>query len=117
MSKKVILLRLKAFILSLTLLVYITELAALPLYITPAPAPAKENCCARKKANVPCKKPTQDCNTTNCCVNCPLCYVMTISGFAMPAKLSGTVKKEYPHYLSNYVFKYYSTAWKPPNGC
>lgn len=113
-------LKFKAFIVSFCFLVYIMELAALPVYCMPVPE-KKSDCassCTRKAADSPCKKPPKDCsNTSNCCVNCPLCYVMTITSAAMPGKSSGTVKREYPHYQSNYLFIYYTTAWKPPNGC
>ena len=119
------LLKFKATILFFCLMVYIMELAALPVYCMPIEKAAStcagktESSCSSKTAESPCKKPAKEgcSNTSDCCLNCPLCYVMTIAGVAMPGKSSGAVKKEYPHYQSNYIFIYCSTTWKPPNGC
>jgi len=100
------------------------ELVALPASITVTPA--KTVCCGSnmikaaqpscKKAR-PCKKQQKDCNADTCCINCPLCYAVTMPVTAEAGKLSGALKKEYPAFQSSYLFIYYSTSWKPPNGC
>jgi hypothetical protein len=113
--------------------VYIMELAALPVYCMPdrkeesgCARKAESSCTsktvsagARKTADAPCKKPTSDCNnsTANCCVNCPLCYMMTMPGLGWGGRSLVNVKKEYALYQSHYIFIYCSTTWKPPNGC
>jgi hypothetical protein len=108
-------LKLKATILFFFVLVYIGEWAALPFYINPEPP--EVSCCAKTKeaANTPCQKPPKDCNTTTCCVNCPLCYVMTVPGVSMPGQWNDIIKKEFSLYLSHYDFTFFATSWKPPN--
>lgn len=99
------------------------ELVALPVSIS-APT-VKRMCCSKMaakqeqpcKKQLPCKKQQKDCNSSSCCLNCPLCYMVTMTAGGASEKLWGTVKKEYPAYRSNYLFIYYSTAWKPPNAC
>lgn len=125
------LLKFKATILFFCLMVYIMELAALPVYCMPvqkeksactrkteSPCIRKtERACARKTNDSPCKKPVSDCNnsTANCCLNCPLCYVVTMPGDVLDGELPDPVNKEYSLYQSNYLFIYCSTTWKPPN--
>jgi hypothetical protein len=95
-----------------------SELVALPVSINNAPE--KEMSCGStcgKMAHKPCKKQQKDCNDTSYCLNCPLCYTMTMPVTAASVKPPAAVKKEYPAYQSNYLFIYYSTVWRPPNGC
>jgi hypothetical protein len=84
-----------------------------------ADSPCKKPASSCKKANTPCGKPAKKCNNemADCCVNCPLCYVMIMPGAAMPAKSPGIVKKEYSPYLSSYVYIHCATSWKPPDAC
>jgi hypothetical protein len=99
------------------------ELVALPVSISALTV--KSMCCSKMaktegqscKKQSPCKKQQKDCNSTSCCLNCPLCYMVTMTVNDESIKPWGTVKKEYPAFESNYLFTYYSTAWKPPNGC
>jgi hypothetical protein len=111
-------LKIKASILFFCLFTYITELAALPTYCKPVgeDVPA----CSLKSSCSPCKKPVQeekkDTGSQNdCYLNCPLCYVMTMTSVAFPAKSAAINGKEYPLYSSNYIFIFCSTTWKPPN--
>lgn len=117
-------LKCKAFILFLGLVLYAAEFIALPASI--GAVPAKNMCCGNKtiktahrscaKQQQPCDKQQKDCNTAGC-LNCPLCYVVTMPAAVLPEKPCGTIKTEYSLFRSHYLFIYYSTAWKPPNGC
>jgi hypothetical protein len=125
--------KLKAYILSICILVYAFELAALPVICGPVPKPVSKcsgkakgcprstgSSCSSKKAESPCKKSSKpDCqNTAACCINnCPLFYVMTMPGSSMPGNTSGVIKTIYPHYRPSYLFLYASAAWKPPDVC
>ena len=125
--------KLQAYILSLCILVYAFELAALPVICGPVPKPVSKcsgktqrslrsagSACNGKKAESPCKKPSKpDCQkTTDCCINnCPLFYVMTIPGTAISYNWFGVIKTKYPNHQSGYLYLYTSSAWKPPNVC
>ena len=69
-------------------------------------AKAGDDCCHHQKQS---DKPT-----TDCCLNCPLCYVML-----MPASLerigAPVVLREYGVWTSSYVYLYQASCWKPPN--
>lgn len=105
-------------------MVYFVELTALPVYCKPLSEKesstvqkTKSSCC-RKKART-CEKPTQskECNTAgNCISNCPLCYVTTLSDVSLPSGSNNPIKRAYPSYTSSYLFIYYPSSWKPPNG-
>jgi len=113
------------------MVVYVAELIALPVSIDTTPA--KSGCCgggkaantappsckrhSRGKQQLPCSKQQKDCNSANGCLNCPLCYAVTMPATVVSGKPLGKVKTEYPVFRSNYGFIYYSIAWKPPNGC
>src|SRR5882724_4612515 len=114
--RKILFLKVKAFILSLCLLVYMTELVALPVAINTSPS--KGICCAGKMSRMehhPCKKPQRDCNMPNCSLDCPLCYVMTMPVETLSQKLVSGLKKDYPAFQPGYIFQYSATVWKPPN--
>jgi hypothetical protein len=112
----------KAAILSLCLLAYFAELAALP--VSPTVAFGKM-CCAGKmkmtghhgcpKSTKSSNSPAKDCNSCKDCLNCPLCYTIVLTGLAAAEKNTILLSKVYPAYHSNYSFEYYSAAWKPPN--
>lgn len=117
-------LKFNASIFLLCLLVYIFELAVVPAYCQPEPK--KESQCNRsqtsncsgKASNSSCPKPAEEkCNTTDCCLNCPLCYLMLVPATTMPGEISSPAKKMYNHYSPSYFFIYYAGIWKPPNGC
>jgi len=95
-----------------------SELVALPVSINSAPAKAMScgSTCG-KMAHKPCKKQQNECNSSSCCLNCPLCYAVTIPVATGLVKTAGAVKKEYAAWQSNYLFIYYSTVWRPPNAC
>ncbi len=82
--------------------------------------PAKRTSCSAGITDSPCKKPAKD-NTgnedSNCYLNCPLCYVMTLTGTGQAGRSPCSIAKDYPQYQSTYDYIYYSAAWKPPDGC
>ena len=62
-----------------------------------------------------CPKPEKGCNPqADCCLNCPLCYVMELPG--SPAAAQTRVGSlEYGAWISSYVYLYHASCWKPPN--
>src|ERR1700722_5023471 len=83
-----VVLRFKAFILSLCVLLYLVEFAAVPRTMEAcSPAAVADcssggGCCHAAKpvaSRQQCPKPLKGCNTgADCCLNCPLCYVMLL---------------------------------------
>ena len=121
-------LKFSATILLTCLLVYLLEMVALTAFCHPASSTHKEASCKKKSAttchqvseNGHCKKDppgkNTDCNTTNCCMNCPLTYVATLGLHHLPGKKeSGSGKIEYELYRSYYNYLYYAYSWKPPD--
>jgi hypothetical protein len=100
----------KAFILSLCVLVYLSELVAMPMSM-------ERSCCEQSgKTQDHCPKPAKGCNTNqDCCTNCPFCYSMVI---VSPGRLShptSLTKRSFSIFTATYSYLYYSSAWKPPN--
>jgi len=92
------------------------EVLAMPLTIHVTAR--KSMCCKElRKGNHPCKRQQKECNSSSCCLNCPLCYSFTFLSSDKPEKLPSTSSKEYSVFQSSYLFLYYSDVWRPPNGC
>lgn len=97
------------------------ELVALPVYCMPvteevSPCSAETQC-----SRSPCKKsPQNEKDKTNesqgdCYLNCPLCYVMTLTSVTLLSKTIGIIEQEYSLFSSNYLFIFCSSTWKPPD--
>ncbi|MFD2887798.1 hypothetical protein [Chitinophaga cymbidii] len=111
----------KAIILFFCLSSYITELAALAAYCLPVSEKVSPYA-AKRRCSSACGKPEQEEkdkteSQRDCYLNCPLCYVMTLTSVALPGKVSTLAKREYTLYSSSYIFIFCSTTWKPPNVC
>jgi len=113
-------LRFKAFILSLCTLLYLVEFAAVPRACsTVATATAADGgCCHRAKpaaTKEECPKPLKGCNAgADCCLNCPLCYVVLLPVSVDRAEeVAGA--REYGDWRATYVYHYHASCWKPPN--
>ncbi|HMI61043.1 MAG TPA: hypothetical protein VK518_09050 [Puia sp.] len=126
----------KAFILSLCVLVYLSELVAMPISmeIGAVPMPtantpaAQSSICAKQdgmdmacckqtgKTHDHCPKPAKGRATNpDCCANCPFCYSTVI---VSPGRLSHPLpitKRSFSIFTATYSYLYYSSAWKPPN--
>jgi hypothetical protein len=87
-------------------------------------SPAGGSCCHRampagKKGQCPkkeqCPKPSKGCNSgADCCLNCPLCYVMLLPVSAERAGMV-TGAREYGVWHAAYLYHYHASCWKPPN--
>lgn len=100
--------RFRALILSLCTLFYLVEYAATPR----AMAHRVHECCQERTAK---GKPVKGCNPMNdCCLNCPLCYVMLLPASPERVAIAATVR-EYFAPSSTYVYLYHASCWKPPN--
>lgn len=114
-------LKLKACILFLCLLVYLAELAALPSYCIPVQedvtACSTESQCCTGSCQKPREGQKDDTSESqgDCYLNCPLCYVVTLTSITLPDKNTGVIEHEYSLFRSDYVFIFSSGAWKPPN--
>ena len=74
-------------------------------------SPNKEQC--PKKGQ--CPKQSKGCNSgADCCLNCPLCYVMILP---VSPERAGTVirAREYGVWRDPYLYHYHASCWKPPN--
>lgn len=114
-------LKIKAIILLFGLFTYLTELATLPAYCMPV-SEATSPLATEMQCGSTCGTPEQEKkdNTENqrdCFLNCPLCYVMTLTSVTLPDKATIGLKKEYTLYSSSYIFIFCTTTWKPPNMC
>lgn len=108
----------------ISLLVLFLEMLALPFFL---PAGEKnvsnnivkeETCCAGKGSTGTCSKSSDAGNDgPECCVNCPLFYVMLTPQFIMPGTNTTTVKRNYSDHSADYFFTFYCSAWKPPDVC
>jgi len=60
--------------------------------------------------------PAKGCNPTaaDCCLNCPLCYVMVLPTHPEKTQVDA-VRREYIVWNSSYVYLYHTFCWKPPN--
>jgi hypothetical protein len=110
-----VLLRFKAFILSICVLIYLVEFAAVPrtrAACSPERA-ANGDCCHQGKEQ--CPKPLKGCNAgADCCLNCPLCFVMLLPVSAdRAAAIAGA--REYGVWHTAYLYHYHASCWKPPN--
>jgi hypothetical protein len=91
-------------------LFYLVEYAVTPRIM--AAAHNTDTCCHKKNQ---CPKPEKGCNpTTDCCLNCPMCYVTLLP--TSPGRI-GVQKpaQEYAVWRSSYVYLFQATCWKPPN--
>lgn len=111
----------KAVILILATLVYFVEYAVTPRMMA-AMTPVSEcaahssggDCC-HGAVKGRCPKPTKGCNpTSDCCLNCPLCFVMLLPAGVERGE-AATVSLEYPEWASSYLYLYHASCWKPPN--
>lgn len=113
----------KASILLFCLFIYLAELAALPAYCMSAreeavPCSEETACCAKScEKSQQDKKDNTDKSQKDCYLNCPLCYVMTLTSVTRLNKTSGIIEQEYSLFASNYIFIFCSSAWKPPDMC
>lgn len=74
-------------------------------------SPNREQC--PKKGQ--CPKQSKGCNSgADCCLNCPLCYVMILP---VSPERAGTVirAREYGVWRDPYLYHYHASCWKPPN--
>lgn len=51
---------------------------------------------------------------TDCCLNCPFCYVTLLPAQPTTPQQGGT-KKDYNIWSSSYIYLYHASCWKPPN--
>ena len=74
-------------------------------------SPNKEQC--PKKGQ--CPKQSKGCNSgADCCLNCPLCYVMLLPVSPERAGIATGVR-EYGVWHTAYLYHYHASCWKPPN--
>ena len=74
-------------------------------------SPNKEQC--PKKGQ--CPKQSKGCNSgADCCLNCPLCYIMLLP---LSPERAGIVTgaREYGVWHTAYLYHYHASCWKPPN--
>ncbi|HWB93970.1 MAG TPA: hypothetical protein VG605_19080 [Puia sp.] len=70
---------------------------------------------AQTKTEGHCPRPSKGCSpTSDCCLNCPLCFQMLLPVSAERTGV-GAVSVEYPEWTSSYVYLYFASCWKPPN--
>ncbi|HXB08554.1 MAG TPA: hypothetical protein VNW04_15590 [Puia sp.] len=83
-----------------------------------AEAQAPGKCCHQEMGgdnSGHCPKPEKGCNPqADCCLNCPLCYVVVLPGSAEPVQLE-VASREYATWISSYGYLYHASCWKPPN--
>jgi hypothetical protein len=74
------------------------------------------DCCQHaKKEGGQCPQPSKERNAkTDCCMNCPLCYVMLLPAVAGLAAIKPD-KRLYVSFESSYQYTFYCSSWKPPN--
>ena len=74
-------------------------------------SPTKDQC--QKKEQ--CPKQSKGCNSAaDCCLNCPLCYVMLLPVSPERAGIVTGVR-EYGVWHTAYLYHYHASCWKPPN--
>ena len=123
-SRKFGYLQLKAIILTLCTLFYLVEYVSMPRMMVgmatqmAAVTHQEGSCCqgsGGSTKHATCPKSTKDCkSTTDCCVNCPMCYVTIMPASADHLVLSATTI-HYAEWHSSYLYQYQSDSWKPPN--
>ena len=86
-------------------------------------SPEKEQCPEKKQSPTKdqcpkkgqCPKQSKGCNSgADCCLNCPLCYVMLLPVSPERAGIVTGVR-EYGVWHTAYLYHYHASCWKPPN--
>ena len=105
--------KLQAFILLISVLVYTTEQVKIPFMVSSNHN--KMMCC---KAKMKChkkmaNKPANNCDG-NSCINCPLGSVFTLRSISINSVLIPQFKKEFGPLKTDLVSGVYFKVWRPP---
>lgn len=109
----ILLMKLHAFILLMSILVYTTELVKIPLI---AGSNQHKTMCCKAKMKCPKKMPgkgADNCDGNNC-INCPLGNIFTLQSISAGGVVMAGFKKEFVPLKTNIVPGVYSKVWRPP---
>jgi len=102
------------------MLIYFSDFALFPVHLKPEIK--MHSCCANKMNreaahHLPerCPNDSKDCSMPAYCMNCPLCFTVTISSLQTIENTFSIYNNSYASFSVNGLSDYFSESWKPPD--